>query len=168
MLLYSNHNNSDDSDSAVKDNSQLIRTLPLTLLRGSSHCFIMQSGDLCCRYSYPRNNTCRLTHAAIQQNQNQNDFQYIGSYFLCFITVYKLCIFFSSIIWCLVYGEQQPLNNFRWKLLNIYKYIFYKTNYTSVAQLVCETCIYNKSEIRHARQPIQRPIWLRRSTLNPS
>lgn len=113
-------------------------------------------------------NTCRLTHAAIQHNHNQNDFQYIGSYFLCFITVYKLCIFFSYIIWCLVYGTHQPLNNFRWKLLNIYKYIFYKTNYISVAQLVCETCIYNKSEIRHARQPIQRPIWLRRSTLNPS
>lgn len=70
-----------------------------------------------------------------------------------------MCIFFSYIIWCLVYGKQQPLNNFRWKLLNTYKYIFYKTNYISVAQLMCETCIYNKSEIRHARRPIQRPIF---------
>lgn len=75
LQLYSNHNNSDDSDSPVKDNSQTNQdSAPNTIERLEIYVADIHIRGIA-------SNTCRLTHAAIQHNHNQNDFQYIGSYF---------------------------------------------------------------------------------------
>lgn len=55
LQLSSNHNNSDDSDSPLKDNSQTNQDSAPNTIERLLALFIMQSRDLCRRYSYPRN-----------------------------------------------------------------------------------------------------------------